>query len=185
MTRQATDDSTSHAGDPARSAAEEELSPRQTEVLRLVGGGLSNRHISRELNISEKTVKNHLTAIFLKTGLGDRTQAAIYALRSIPADEEIGRGAKRGNGSSTAAAGPCLTPRQTEVLHLVGGGMSNRHISRELNISEKTVKNHLTAIFLKTGLGDRTQAAIYALRSMPRRRPTAPGRAGQDELVPL
>ncbi|WP_435174211.1 response regulator transcription factor [Actinacidiphila sp. bgisy145] len=82
MEQQATDGSTSHVDSPAPRIGAANLSPRQTEVLRLVGGGLSNRHISRKLNISEKTVKNHLTAIFLKTGLGDRTQAAIYALRT-------------------------------------------------------------------------------------------------------
>jgi DNA-binding NarL/FixJ family response regulator len=58
------------------------LTPRETEVLRLIARGLSNRLIARELVLSEKTVKAHLSAIFGKLGVADRTQAALYAVRS-------------------------------------------------------------------------------------------------------
>jgi len=46
-----------------------------------VVGGLSNRRIARQLGIAEKTVKNHLAAIFMKLRVSDRTQAALYAVR--------------------------------------------------------------------------------------------------------
>jgi DNA-binding NarL/FixJ family response regulator len=58
-----------------------ELSPRETEVLRLVARGLPNKHIARDLGISEKTVKSHLTSIFQTIGVTDRTQAALWAER--------------------------------------------------------------------------------------------------------
>jgi DNA-binding NarL/FixJ family response regulator len=58
-----------------------ELSPRETEVLRLVARGLPNKHIARNLGISEKTVKSHLTSIFQTIGVTDRTQAALWAER--------------------------------------------------------------------------------------------------------
>ena len=58
-----------------------ELSDRQAEVLRLVAAGRQNKHIARELGISEKTVKTHLTAIFQALGVTDRTQAALWAQR--------------------------------------------------------------------------------------------------------
>ncbi|WP_258361055.1 response regulator [Moorella sulfitireducens] len=57
-----------------------------------------------------------------------------------------------------------LTPREREILAQVSRGKSNREIARELYISEKTVKNHLTNIFHKIGVSDRTQAALYALK---------------------
>jgi DNA-binding NarL/FixJ family response regulator len=57
------------------------LSDRQREVLRLVAAGRQNKHIARELEISEKTVKAHLTAIFHALGVTDRTQAALWAQR--------------------------------------------------------------------------------------------------------
>lgn len=57
------------------------LTAREREVLRLIGRGLSNRLISRELVLSEKTVKAHVSAILGKLGVADRTQAALLAVR--------------------------------------------------------------------------------------------------------
>jgi DNA-binding NarL/FixJ family response regulator len=58
----------------------ETLSPRETEVLRLVSRGLSNAEISRELHISEATVKTHLLRAFPKLGVSDRTAAVTTAM---------------------------------------------------------------------------------------------------------
>ena len=55
-----------------------------------------------------------------------------------------------------------LTPRETEVLLLVGVGLSNRAIARRLVISENTAANHVRSILAKTGCGNRTEAAHYA-----------------------
>jgi len=55
-----------------------------------------------------------------------------------------------------------LTPREREVLALVGQGMSNQAIGRELFLSEGTVKSHVSAILLRLGLANRVQAAIVA-----------------------
>jgi DNA-binding NarL/FixJ family response regulator len=55
-----------------------------------------------------------------------------------------------------------LTVREREVLGLVAAGMSNNSISIRLEISEKTVKGHLTSIFGQIGVTDRTQAALWA-----------------------
>jgi DNA-binding NarL/FixJ family response regulator len=60
---------------------EAELTAREREVLALVGDGLPNRRIADRLSISEKTVKAHLTRIFQRIGVADRTQAAIWAHR--------------------------------------------------------------------------------------------------------
>jgi DNA-binding NarL/FixJ family response regulator len=59
------------------------LSPRELEVLRLVARGLPNKLIARELDISEKTVKAHLTSVFSQLGVSDRTQAALWAQRHL------------------------------------------------------------------------------------------------------
>ncbi len=58
-----------------------------------------------------------------------------------------------------------LTKRELEVLKLMSEGMFNREISVRLNISERTVKNHISSIFKKIGVVDRTQAAVYAIRN--------------------
>ncbi len=57
-----------------------------------------------------------------------------------------------------------LTPREREVLLMVAEGMPNKLIARRLEISERTVKGHVTHIFERIGVTDRTQAALWAER---------------------
>ncbi|WZL74686.1 response regulator transcription factor [Clostridiaceae bacterium 35-E11] len=57
-----------------------------------------------------------------------------------------------------------LTRREYEVLSLIAEGKNNREIAEDLFISEKTVKNHVSNIFKKIEVNDRTQAAIYAYK---------------------
>jgi len=66
----------------AQDALPQGLTRREVDVLRLVAHGESNRKIAQKLYISEKTVKNHLTNIFQKLGVIDRTQAALLAVKN-------------------------------------------------------------------------------------------------------
>jgi DNA-binding NarL/FixJ family response regulator len=65
----------------AEHRTEHDLTPREREVLALLADGLPNKLIARRLEISEKTVKAHLTNIFQRIGVTDRTQAALWAER--------------------------------------------------------------------------------------------------------
>jgi DNA-binding NarL/FixJ family response regulator len=58
-----------------------------------------------------------------------------------------------------------LTAREAEVLGLVREGLANKQIARRLDISERTVKAHLTSAFARIGVSDRTQAALWAERN--------------------
>ncbi len=58
-----------------------------------------------------------------------------------------------------------LTSREREVLVQVANGMFNKEIAMNLNISERTVKNHLSNIFKKIDVSDRTQAAVFAIKN--------------------
>lgn len=58
---------------------EDSLSPRETQVLRLVADGLANKQIGRALGITERTVKAHLGRVFRQIGVADRTSAALWA----------------------------------------------------------------------------------------------------------
>lgn len=61
--------------------SEELLSKREFEVLKLLAVGMYNKEIAMHLSISEKTVKNHISSIFKKIGVTDRTQAAVFAIK--------------------------------------------------------------------------------------------------------
>ena len=69
------------AGGGERDARYDELTPREREVLELIGRGFSNKRIALELGAAEKTVKNHVSHVLAKLGVADRTQAALYAAR--------------------------------------------------------------------------------------------------------
>jgi len=58
-----------------------------------------------------------------------------------------------------------LTMRELEVLQLISKGLSNQEIANRLFLSEKTVKNHLTNIFRKIDVTDRTQAVLYSIKN--------------------
>ncbi|MDE7425462.1 MAG: response regulator transcription factor [Lachnospiraceae bacterium] len=67
--------------DQMKEAKEEGLTKREIEVLKLIARGMYNKEIADELVISEKTVKNHISNIFRKIDVTDRTQAAIFAIK--------------------------------------------------------------------------------------------------------
>jgi DNA-binding CsgD family transcriptional regulator len=79
------------------------------------------------------------------SGLLGRADALLEGLRPAPAD-----------------AGGSLTPRESEVLHLLCQGKSNRQIGEELRASHHTIANHVRAILAKTGAANRTEAATWA-----------------------
>ena len=104
-----------------------------------------------------------------------------YVLKDAEPDEIIRavRAAARGEAPfSPRAAGALLarraerqtaetlTPREREVLQLVGQGLANKQISRKLGIREKTVKAHLTNVFQRIRVSDRTAAALWAARHL-------------------
>jgi DNA-binding NarL/FixJ family response regulator len=126
-------------------------------------------------------------AVVVLTSFSDRDQilaaldagAVGYLLKDAEPDEleKAVRAAARGESpldpragrallGSRRAASPLdgLSAREREVLELVARGLPNKLIARELAISEKTVKTHLTNVFRTLGVSDRTQAALWAER---------------------
>jgi DNA-binding NarL/FixJ family response regulator len=69
------------AGDGARQAPDDGLTERETEILKLVAAGRSSKEIGLQLEVSDKTVRNHVSNIYHKLHIHDRAQAVLYAVR--------------------------------------------------------------------------------------------------------
>jgi NarL family two-component system response regulator LiaR len=98
-------------------------------------------------------------------------QEVVRAVRTASAGEALLAPAVAARLVETLAAdGPDdplerLTPREREVLVLIGRGFPNKLIARELDVAEKTVKTHVGNVLGKLGVSDRTQAAVLAVRA--------------------
>ena len=68
------------------------------------------------------------------------------------------------SGGSQKARYDGMTRREVEILRLLGQGLTNKLIAYRLKISEKTVRNHISNFYAKLGVGDRSQALLYAVR---------------------
>ncbi|MDX6301711.1 MAG: hypothetical protein QOF53_2925 [Nocardioidaceae bacterium] len=83
-----------------------------------------------------------------------------------PIHPKVARQLLSARSEGTPGSAVQLTPREAEVLALVRAGLANKQISRRLGISERTVKAHLTSVFQRIGVVDRTQAALWAERHL-------------------
>jgi NarL family two-component system response regulator LiaR len=98
-------------------------------------------------------------------------QELVSAIRTVHGGESLLHPAAAARRMAQVASdgerpdpGAQLTPREREVLALLARGLPNKVIARDLGVSEKTVKTHVSNLLGKLGLTDRTQAALYAVR---------------------
>ena len=99
-----------------------------------------------------------------------------------PIDPRAARSLLEAKNAPDPLAG--ISPREREVLALLLDGMPNKLIARRLEISEKTVKSHLTSIFRRIGVTDRVQAILWVERHGLRRRSGAIADATKVPLRP-
>ncbi|MBX3100081.1 MAG: LuxR family transcriptional regulator [Salinibacterium sp.] len=135
---------------PAAGAGWQVLSEREQQVTLLAAEGYSNRMIGQALFLSGRTVQNHLSRALIALGATSRS--------AIPAS--LGR-------SRISSELDGLTERQRQVASLVAQGRSNRAISEELGISNKTVEKHIQAIFSRWHVSSRTGIANRVLLPLP------------------
>jgi DNA-binding NarL/FixJ family response regulator len=130
------------------------LTPRETDFIRELATGDSNSEIARRMFVAEQTVKFHLSNIYRKLGIKNRTEAASWALRSgLLGDPE------EKEPSTRLIDHLSLTHREGEIMALVARGFTNQEISQREGISEQTAKYHISNILLKLGAKSRTEAA--------------------------
>lgn len=97
----------------------------------------------------------------------------LEAIRAVarghsPLDPRVARVVLHGRRAPASSPAAELTDREQEVLALVGRGQANKQIARALGIRESTVKAHLTSVFQRIGVRDRTSAALWAQANLPR-----------------
>jgi len=125
--------------------------------------------IHNEIEYLLKAVDIGVNGYVLKDSESDLLRKAIFAINNgeifiqpnmIPLLND-----KLENREEETTTESLLTKREMEVLKLITEGLFNKEIAYNLSISEKTVKNHVSNIFRKISVSDRTQAAVYAIRN--------------------
>lgn len=139
----------------------------------IVGLGLGTRVLVLTSFSSEDQVIPAIQAgaagYLLKDASPEEVEAAVRAVhagegRLDPSLAAVVMAAAAGGADRDDGGLARLTPRETEVLRLLGEGLSNRALAERLFVAEKTVKTHVSSILAKLGLPDRTQAALFAVR---------------------
>ncbi|MEG3627881.1 response regulator transcription factor [Streptomyces poriticola] len=101
-----------------------------------------------------------------------RTVARGQSLLDPSATAKLMARLRGGPPEEEAGALPGLTPRERDILALIGEGLTNRQIGQRLYLAEKTVKNHISRLLAKLGVERRVQAAVVATRAQDRTRST-------------
>jgi len=127
----------------------DQVTPREQQILNLLVQGFSNKEIGGELNISLRTVKQHLRILFLRTGIREGSKRVKLACYAYEDESEV--------------MTPCegLSPTEIQISTLVWEGLSNREIGEIVGTSEQVIKNHLSKAFDKLGVWSRLELAMY------------------------
>ena len=135
------------------------LTPRERQVLRLVGEGQSTKEIARELGISRATVRCHIQRTLTKLGVPTRLQAAVLIPPAAPIP-----------ASSQPQPTQDLTPRETQVLRCLAAGIGRAEIAKHLFMSPHTARTHLQRILAKldvhSALAAMAQARALGLKPL-------------------
>ncbi len=112
----------------------------------------------KEISTLAKYLRDFITRINDQVIKAQSIRKSNDSTRSISNSEQA-RSSQEGNRIET------LTRREKDVLRAIARGMSNKEIGTSLDISERTVKNHVSNVFKKLEVMDRTQAALFAIRN--------------------
>lgn len=125
--------------------------------------------IHNEIEYLMKAIDNNVDGYVLKDSDSEILRKAIFSVYNgekyiqnelVPLMKEKIESKQNANNDDSN-----LTKREMEVLKLLTEGLFNKEIAYHLSISEKTVKNHVSNIFKKISVSDRTQAAVYAIKN--------------------
>jgi predicted ATPase/DNA-binding CsgD family transcriptional regulator len=120
-------------------------------------------YTSEVLSIAVETLQARLEPSAFEAALAEGRHAAFGEMARLVGELLDGIGQASASGDASPERGPTiLSPREQAVLHLVGEGLSNKQIAKELIVSPSTVKSHVTGIFNKLGVDSRAHAVAVA-----------------------
>jgi DNA-binding NarL/FixJ family response regulator len=125
------------------------VTPREQQVLNLLVQRFSNKEIGGELNISLRTVKQHLRILFLRTGIREGSKRVKLACDAYKDESDV----------MTTCEG--LSSRERRISILVWEGLTNREIGKIVGSGEPVIKNHLRSVFDKLGVWSRLELAMH------------------------
>ncbi len=134
------------------------LTQREHEIAYQVALGSTNKKIAAVLGISDRTVKNLILIIMRKVQAGSREAVTVKGFEEMFLVQSAFPLEYDYSGYSH------LFNSQKEVFNLLAGGFRNAEIAQNLNITEQTVKNHITGILRKLGVENRRQALLLAAK---------------------
>jgi len=128
------------------------LTPREREIVELLLLGCDNAEISRKLNIAPRTVKAHLSRLYLRHGINDGIKRV--KLCNLVVSEKF---LCSGDVAKTVDA----DQRKQQVMELVAMGLNNRQMAAAMGTSEHIVKSALRSIYDTLGLWNRLELALW------------------------
>lgn len=132
------------------------LAPRQRQLLDLLLHGADTAEIARELCMAQRTVKAHLSRLFLKFQIEGGNKRVKLAMALYPSDSTAG----------PVGAESRLSSRERKLVFLVSLGLRNRDIAPRMGTTENVVKNYLRIIYDKLGVWNRMELSLwYAARA--------------------
>lgn len=138
------------------SMARAESAQKEAAVLRLVGMGAGNAEIGRELKMAERTVKKYCSRLFRKYGISELSPYCKRARLATMAAADRG----------CSATGAELNPREKMIAKWVRSGKTNAEIGAALGKNRSWVVRWLREIYDKTGMGNRTELALWSLAKL-------------------
>jgi DNA-binding NarL/FixJ family response regulator len=133
----------------------ENLTDRHKEIIPYIAKGLLDKEIANELNISERTVKNHISKINRILNIASKPEIAYFAIRD---------GFIEPNSDKPRLPWGSLTECEAEVAQWKARGYSNKGISSKLGISEHILKHHVSDSYKRLGVENQRELTYFAMR---------------------
>jgi DNA-binding NarL/FixJ family response regulator len=148
---------------------DEDTSPLRSDIIRVI---IVESGICLDIVLEEGLRASGAAPRVVVVGRGTKTLRVVVRASTDSEYDAVYTDAENNSGDDlwlkpNKAGHAVLSPREAEVLSHLSSGETNKEIARKMRISDETVRGHIKSIFRKTGMENRTQAALWALSMQP------------------